>query len=529
MGKEELQKRPLTVKLRKISWVEVQKPVAIKIYHTFHLYRSFDIVEMGSPPSEMTKYDPNRPEPENTMLAALSKTQDIHVHEHSDATKSSGIGAIDDDKVARRELGRDVIDNPSPIKSESSDIDSQDNDPQAASGSNLGRRGDPRMHKAVAARVANPAMSLLEALAEGGFEFPDNIEGSGRSDRDIYDADGVQLCQRKNQLSRRLRLLRKRDNASTSGANQNMDSANNPYGRMVHPNFAMQHAFSGMGAQPRYMNMMLQSQDNDLCHSMQSSLPADARLANFIQRKRALEEASENFLDQSGGIAGLNQRLRHGGDVMSNGFGEARSSRLSAAAMFGASNPMQQNNPNSFDVPFFTDASGTSGMGMHQQNIQRRSGTTSPAPAVTQVSNNDLSRYLELTAASVGLGGRDHQLQQMMMPQGQQQHSTSAGALLLERQGLDSSTNATGPTTSAGSSTNGISTTMFDGLPAEAKLSLAVELYKQERHDLVGRCLRKAGFQETGDPFLLRSFDKKLVGGMLSVIKKEEGNTYTRG
>ena len=74
----------------------------------------------------------------------------------------------------------------------------------------VGRRGDPRMHRAVAARRANPSMSLLEALVVGGFKFPNGTDGNGKSDRNIYDADNVLLCQRKNQLSRRLRLARRR-------------------------------------------------------------------------------------------------------------------------------------------------------------------------------------------------------------------------------------------------------------------------------------------------------------------------------
>jgi hypothetical protein len=77
-------------------------------------------------------------------------------------------------------------------------------------GSNMGRRGDPRMHRAVAVRLADPNVSLLDALIEGGFKFPPNMFETGNSDRDIFDSDGVQLCQRKNQLSRRLRLIRKR-------------------------------------------------------------------------------------------------------------------------------------------------------------------------------------------------------------------------------------------------------------------------------------------------------------------------------
>ena len=82
----------------------------------------------------------------------------------------------------------------------------------------LGRRGDPRMHRAVNARLANPSISLLEALIIGGFEFPNGTDarngtGSdahGKSTRNIYDSDNVLLSQRKNQLSRRLRLARRR-------------------------------------------------------------------------------------------------------------------------------------------------------------------------------------------------------------------------------------------------------------------------------------------------------------------------------
>lgn len=68
----------------------------------------------------------------------------------------------------------------------------------------LGRKGDPRMHRSVAARLRDPDMSLLQALREGGFEFP----AEGGHDMHCLDADGVTLGQRKNQLSRRVRLAR---------------------------------------------------------------------------------------------------------------------------------------------------------------------------------------------------------------------------------------------------------------------------------------------------------------------------------
>ena len=90
----------------------------------------------------------------------------------------------------------------------------------------LGRRGDPRMHRAVAARLNNPQMSLLDALLEGGFVFPnikDDKDKAGLNGQ-IADSDNVQLCQRKNQLSRRLRLARQLQ-AQNAMANGNCNSS----------------------------------------------------------------------------------------------------------------------------------------------------------------------------------------------------------------------------------------------------------------------------------------------------------------
>lgn len=81
----------------------------------------------------------------------------------------------------------------------------------------LGRRGDPRMHRAMVARLANPHMTLLDALLVGGFEFPD-LDKLGKADRTIRDADNVLLSQRKNQLSRRLRKERRRQEAQETTA-----------------------------------------------------------------------------------------------------------------------------------------------------------------------------------------------------------------------------------------------------------------------------------------------------------------------
>ena len=84
--------------------------------------------------------------------------------------------------------------------------------------SKLGRRGDPRMHKAVAARLVNVDMPLIKALLVGGFTFPLlDDEGSPKDrnvakidDAKVMDAEGVSLAQRKNQLSRRIRIAREK-------------------------------------------------------------------------------------------------------------------------------------------------------------------------------------------------------------------------------------------------------------------------------------------------------------------------------
>jgi hypothetical protein len=82
--------------------------------------------------------------------------------------------------------------------------------------SKLGRKGDPRMHKALKARLDNPTLSLLDALVSGGFEF---FRKNGIS----YDKDNVQLGQRKNQLSRRLRLYRLSQKGSTNKRGRDQD------------------------------------------------------------------------------------------------------------------------------------------------------------------------------------------------------------------------------------------------------------------------------------------------------------------
>ena len=74
----------------------------------------------------------------------------------------------------------------------------------------VGRKGDERMNKAVAAKRRDPNMSLLDAVLAGGFVFP-NMNAPGVKLAEAKDLDGVSVHQRKNQLMRRLRNEKKKE------------------------------------------------------------------------------------------------------------------------------------------------------------------------------------------------------------------------------------------------------------------------------------------------------------------------------
>lgn len=71
-----------------------------------------------------------------------------------------------------------------------------------------GASGDPRMNRAVQAKIEDPNLSFVEALVRGGFIF-NHIENSpGMSLGAVRDADNITLYQRRNQLMRRLRYIK---------------------------------------------------------------------------------------------------------------------------------------------------------------------------------------------------------------------------------------------------------------------------------------------------------------------------------
>eukprot|EP01083_Nonionella_stella_P227298 806577_1 len=72
-----------------------------------------------------------------------------------------------------------------------------------------GRKSDPRMDKAVQAKLDDPSLPLLDALREGGFIFP-AIDDSSTPQYAVVDSDNVKITQRKNQLLRRIRTAKKK-------------------------------------------------------------------------------------------------------------------------------------------------------------------------------------------------------------------------------------------------------------------------------------------------------------------------------
>ncbi|KAL7445093.1 hypothetical protein ACHAXM_011821 [Skeletonema potamos] len=72
-----------------------------------------------------------------------------------------------------------------------------------------GRKSDPRMDAAVEAKINDPDLSLVDALRQGGFVFP-NIDDTNAPQYTVVDSDNVKITQRKNQLLRRLRSVKKK-------------------------------------------------------------------------------------------------------------------------------------------------------------------------------------------------------------------------------------------------------------------------------------------------------------------------------
>ena len=87
----------------------------------------------------------------------------------------------------------------------------------------VGRRADPRMNRSVRIKLRNPEISPFDALLQGGYDYPTPAKGS--SAHEIFDSDNVSLHQRKNQLCRRVRQLREKQQRDEAKAAAEAEAA----------------------------------------------------------------------------------------------------------------------------------------------------------------------------------------------------------------------------------------------------------------------------------------------------------------
>jgi hypothetical protein len=190
-----------------------------------------------------------------------------------------------------------------------------------------GRKGDPRMHKAVSARLADPNLSLYHALVKGGFDY------DGDNDPGLMDNEKVTLGQRKNQLSRRLRLAKKthhgshhisptgtkRKLSSTGGGTDRHDMSDDPAltnATVLLAPSDVEHSARSLAHrdhQPQYQQQLRVRHHNPHCaraatnavSSLSSSSPGTATVvttASAVSSGSASQKAVSDLTDIAGSI-----------------------------------------------------------------------------------------------------------------------------------------------------------------------------------------------------------------------------------
>ncbi len=173
-----------------------------------------------------------------------------------------------------------------------------------------GNRGDSRMHKAVAYRMSNPSASLLEALEQGGFKFPSKFCNTA-TDRNTLDEDGVQLSQRKNQLGRRLRQIRKNSNK-----NEGRRPSNQNYISRVPPDVSSAvSAGYDFQQNPAIVECLLRGQAQQW-HKKQTTLQAENDLYLMRGQKRSSAFASNQPVKIKGESYKIHQSQWEDGNML---------------------------------------------------------------------------------------------------------------------------------------------------------------------------------------------------------------------
>jgi len=438
-----------------------------------------------------------------------------------DSTMSTGDSTeedVDEQKVQSPPMST-ASSNPESESGVAKDDASDDIDKESSPGSsNLGRRGDPRMHKAVAARLASPEMSLLDALIAGGFEFPDGTEGAGKSDRNVYDSENVLLCQRKNQLSRRLRLARKGATSRFSDPSMSQrNSDNRPTGNDRYicngnvPNLMnapfwpgnslpmlgapsiggsrLGHGHVSSRAQGLMQMVLNQSNrqshsENDLIEARAALLPMHLKYNNngisSPERKklRQEQELQNLYMPEQLSVPNFYQHGLHAGQLpSSNGLMAGQMQNLQFRNQFHPS--LLQNNVTAADLA------------MHAANKEQ----------------NGIDRYyLDLAAASMGMG--KEKMQSMLS----NNNGTSTGAIHPSSK-YPSHEGVKTPSPTAHQLGNNGTKSEFGSRAQESQIDIAIKIYKTERALLVQRCLLAAGFDQSevcDDGVLCDLFEERL-------------------
>ncbi len=388
-------------------------------------------------------------------------------------------------------------------------------DDKASVGPNtVGRRGDPRMHKAVAARLGNPNLSLLDALIVGGFQFPNGTEGDGRSDRNIYDSDNVLLCQRKNQLSRRLRLAKQRSGPESGG----------PEFSIVHQDQAQVQALQ---AQARIEPVAIDQHEKDLPsfstssnaygqhqqHQDQQQRQGLKRLHDgtgeqqFHPSHRIIAERSQSDCINTNTMQQHHQQ-HHQQQQQPNlsAFLQQQVGLQQNVGYFGGNrfmNMPQQGYGNPFiagQIPL--------GYGLNQIQPQGFNG-----PMGQPNGQSPLDRYLELAASSMGINA-----QQMLFAQSNYGNAGTTNRQQIPHQTPEPSTDSNGvaalpPMSQSSISQNNIDTQLtankdpgnkesdqdnsLEAIMRRSKqLDYAVKIFNMEKSSLQNRCLIMAGFSQ---------------------------------
>eukprot|EP01083_Nonionella_stella_P006108 17689_1 len=408
---------------------------------------------------------------------ATSVVKDIHKDTTKNGTTNGGNSVSIDSQVG------DVKESEPINHNDANDGSRSDGSAEKGATSNsVGRRGDPRMHRAVAARLANPNMSLLDALIMGGFQFPNGTDGDGKSDRNVYDSDNVLLCQRKNQLSRRLRLAKRRSHETKADVESlvRLGHSKDPAAFLYDAQNLNQNDFYASSSSA-------EMQRNAALKRGYEGQSLDEHLA-ASRLKTGHEDDKTSFLRASGmPQASISALLQH-----QRGLGQT-------PAYFGANHYL----------PMHQQALGNTFL-QNQVPLNFALNVSHPGSAGTQNAQNNIDRYLEM-ASSMAMGH-----QPVMFPQ---QNVAAAHGQLLNQSSLQNASTMSKPLStlqnpqlvnnppkgeSAASPSGGEASSNGDKTGTQTqiqtsrkdKIERAVEVFEKERHFFVQRCLVMAGFEE---------------------------------